>query len=311
MYDRILVPLDGSRLAEQVLPYVTRISMGMGIPVHLIQVIPTAPEMVMADPVHGSHRSEITELAFDQTINYLNNILETIDGAEVEVTHEVCEGEPASRIVEEADKSPATLVAMCTHGRSGVARWLMGSVTNKVLHSTKNPMLIIRSHIGGDPEGSAKLETIIVPVDGSSLAEQVIPHVAALANALDLGVTLLRVANTAEEFSAAAGYQRLDGISALHVQNFEGMAKQAGNQALDYLKGLEASLRRQGIASVDHRIERGQAAHAIVNVAVETPDNLVAMTTHGRSGPARWALGSVTERVVRHSGDPVLVVRVS
>jgi nucleotide-binding universal stress UspA family protein len=130
-----------------------------------------------------------------------------------------------------------------------------------------------------------------------------------MAKALELKVTLLRVAGTAEEFIASAGYQHLYGVSALHTQNFEGMAKQAGNQALDYLKGLEVSLRRQGIDSVEHRIERGQAAQAIVNVAVETPYNLVAMTTHGRTGSAKWVLGSVTERVVRHSGDPVLVVR--
>ena len=55
----------------------------------------------------------------------------------------------------------------------------------------------------------------------------------------------------------------------------------------------------------------GAAAHVIIDLAQETPDNLVAMTTHGRSGPARWALGSVTDRVVRYSGDPVLVVRTS
>ena len=309
MYDRILVPLDGSHLAEQVLPYVTRISKGMGIPVHLMQVVSPPPEMVMADPVSGSHRSEITELAFDQTINYLNNILGTIDGSGVDVTHGVYEGDAAHHIIEEAGKSPASLVAMCTHGRSGVTRWVMGSVTDKVLHSMKNRMLIIRSQIGGNPEAGENLDTIIVPVDGSSLAEQVIPHVAALAKALELKVTLLRVAGTADEFSASTGYQPSDAVSALDVQAFEGLATKAGNQALDYLKRLEESLRRQGIDSVDHRIERGQAAHAIVNAAVETPCNLVAMTTHGRSGPARWALGSVTERVVRHSGDPVLVVR--
>lgn len=171
-------------------------------------------------------------------------------------------------------------------------------------------MLIIRSRIEGDPKAAANLETIIVPVDGSSLAERAIPHAAALAKALDLRVTLLRASSTAEEFSAVTGYQRLDRVSGLHFQNFEGMAKEAWNQALGYLKGLEESLRSQGIASVDHRIKRGWAANIIVDVAVETPGNLVAMTTHGRSGAARWAMGSVTDRVVLHSEGPVLVVQV-
>ena len=170
-------------------------------------------------------------------------------------------------------------------------------------------MLIVRGNQEGEPD--TNLETIIVPVDGSSLAEQVIPDVAALAKAMNLKVTLLRVVATAEEFSAQTGYQRLEGVVGLHFPSFEEMAKEAGDQALVYLQGLEEKLREQGVASVDHRIVRGAAASVIMDVAQETPDSLVAMTTHGRSGQARWTMGSVTDRVVRHSGDPVLVVRVT
>ena len=68
-------------------------------------------------------------------------------------------------------------------------------------------------------------------------------------------------------------------------------------------------LRRQGIASIDHKIVPGSASNVIVDLTLDTPDNEVAMTTHGHSGPGRWTLGSVTDRVVRHSGDPVLVIR--
>ena len=172
-------------------------------------------------------------------------------------------------------------------------------------------MLIVRGHQEGDPEPDTNLEPIIVPVDGSSLAEQVIPHVAALAKGLGLKVTLLSAVATAEEFSGATTYQRLEGVVGLHFPSYEEMATEAGNQALAYLQGLEKTLNEQGVTSVDHRIVRGGAAHVIVDLAQETPDNLVAMTTHGRSGPARWAMGSVADRVVRYSGDPVLVVRVA
>ena len=133
----------------------------------------------------------------------------------------------------------------------------------------------------------------------------------ALATALNLKVTLLRAAATAEHFRAVTGVHQIDGISGLHFQNFETMTQAAGNQASEYITEHENSLRRQGIASVDHRIVPGSAANVIVDVALETPDNLVAMTTHGHSGPGRWTLGSVTDRVVRHSGDPVLVIRSS
>ena len=185
----------------------------------------------------------------------------------------------------------------------------MSSVTENVLHHTKNSMLIVRGHGKGDPESDTELETIIVPVDGSKWGEQVLPHVAALASALDLKVTLLRATATVEEFGAVTGYERLEGSEGLHFQSFEDMAKEISSKAVDYLNGLADSLREQRVVTVDQQIVRWPADEMIVDVALETPDNLVAMTTHGRSDPARWTLGSVTDRVVRHSGDPVLVIR--
>lgn len=306
MYDRILVPLDGSPLAEQVLPYVSRISLGMGVPVHLMQVLHPVNEE-MADPAHGLFKSSIDAGMHDQAIDYLDSVKRNMTGKEI--TCHAVEGNVVSSIIEESDKTPRALVVMSTHGRSGVTRMLMGSITDNILHHIKNPMLIVCGHREGEPELDTNLETILVPLDGSPLAEQVLPHVAALANALELKVTLLRAVATHDQFSAATGVGRIDGASGIHFQNFEAMAQTAGNQALDYIEAQEAALRRQGVADVDHRMIPGGAAHVIVDAALETPDNLVAMTTHGRSGPARWTLGSVTDRVVRRSGDPVLVVR--
>ena len=132
----------------------------------------------------------------------------------------------------------------------------------------------------------------------------------ALAKALNLKVTLLRAVATAAGISAAYGYGSTATAISMPFQPFEEMAKSGENQALDYLKKLEESLRGQGVESVDHRMVHGSAAQVIVDIALETPDNLVAMTTHGRSGLARSTLGSVTDRVVCHSEDPVLVIRV-
>jgi nucleotide-binding universal stress UspA family protein len=259
----------------------------------------------LADPAHGLYQSGISAGAHDEAMDYLNSVKRNISG--VEVTCEAHEGNAVDLIVAEAEKSSDSLVAMSSHGRSGVTRMLMGSVTDNVLHHTKNPMLIYRSHQEGEAEPDTNLETIIVPLDGSSLAESVLPHVVALANALNLKVTLVRAA--AEQFSSVIGFQHMDGVSGTHYQNFEAMTKVAGTQALDYIKAQEDALRSQGVASVDHRMIPGSAADVIVQAALTTPDNLVAMTTHGRSGPARWALDSVTDRVVRNSGDPVLVIR--
>ena len=104
-------------------------------------------------------------------------------------------------------------------------------------------------------------------------------------------------------------YERSDGTAGLHFQSFDDMAKAIREQAVNYLEGLADSLREQGVAKVGQRMIRGPADEVIVDLALETPDNLVAMTTHGRSGPARRKLGSVTDRVVSHSDDPVLGIR--
>ena len=186
MYDRIFVPLDGFPLAEQVLPYVTRIAAGMGIPIHLAQVVPPYPRPWLTRPTAFTKARYPQGPATKPWTTYKQRQA-NISG--VEVTCDAHEG----------DKSPESLVAMSNHGRSGITRLLMGSVTDKVLHHIKNPMLIFREHRDGDPD--TKLETIIVLLDGSPLTESVLPLVTALAKALDLKVTLVRAASEAENSS--------------------------------------------------------------------------------------------------------------
>ena len=271
-----------------------------------MQILHTVTEE-MADPAHGLYRSAISDGVHDEALDYLNSVTRKTTGTEI--TLDAYEGNVVSQIIEEAGKSTDSLIAMTTHGRSGVSPWLMGSVTDTVLHHTKHPMLISRGHHEGEPEIDTNLDTIIVPLDGSPLAEEVLPHVEALAIALDLKVTLLRAAATEEVFSAATGIQRMDGVTGVKYQDFQEIAHVAGTQAKNYLEEKQASLRLQGVATMDHSIIDRSAAQVIVDVAQATPNNLVAMTTHGRSGPARWTMGSVTDRVVRRSGDPVLVIR--
>jgi len=198
----------------------------------------------MADPVHGLYRSSITVGMHDEAMDYLNSIKRKTAGAEI--TCQALEGNVSSIIIEEAAKTPGSLVAMSTHGRSGVVRWPLDSITDNVLRQTKNPMLIVRGNSEWEPESDTNLKTMIVPMDGSPMAEEVIPHVAALANALDLKVTLLHATATAEEFGSITGFGRLDGVSGGYFQSFENMARDARNQAIDYLKGIEDRLRKQG-----------------------------------------------------------------
>jgi nucleotide-binding universal stress UspA family protein len=309
MYQRILVPLDGSPLAEQVLPYVRILGKALQAPIELLRTFGLVPAE-LADPVHGRHLDQLVASFRNEAQDSLDRAQASLQGLGVPVSTSVYEGEPASYIVREAEREPGTLIAMCTHGRSGITRWVMGSVTDKVLHATTNPLLIVRATSQGNSSTDVKLSTVIVPVDGSSLAEQSLPHVVALARGLHLKVMLVRVTGSAEEYYQYSAYQRAGTIPGLGTgaRSIEEFSREADARAIEYLHRVRGKLLQERVSSVEERLLHGQPAGAIVDLARETQDNLIAMTTHGHSGLERWVLGSVTDRVVRHSGDPVLVI---
>jgi len=191
---------------------------------------------------------------------------------------------------------------MVTHGRSGLGRWVLGSVTDKVLHGTSNPLLITHAQPEGSAPTTVSLKNLIVPLDGSPLATQVLPHVEALAPALGLNVILVRVTTSVEEY-----YLYIDMSVGVGVdsERFEQYAREAEA----YLQIVKGQLNGNGVNAVEEEVISGNAANSVLDLVHKPFDSMVAMTTHGRSGVERWVLGSVADRLVRHSGQLVLVVR--
>jgi nucleotide-binding universal stress UspA family protein len=210
------------------------------------------------------------------------------------------QGRPEDVIINAAGMHKDTLIAMATHGRSGVSRWLVGSVTEKVLRGTVNPLLVVHARQNLKTEALASLSSVIVPLDGSEMAESVLSPVADLAMVLSLQVILLQAYDL-----PAATY----GGDDYYVPNYIELKDQIKNETESYLSSKATSLRAQGVANVSTVAIDGSAADAIISLSHNTPDNLVALSSHSRSGLQRWVLGSVTEKVVRHCEDPVLVVR--
>lgn len=299
MYRRMVVPLDGSGLAEQVLPYVRSLGRSLEAKVALLRVLDPLPAG-LTDPGHGLSRDKVIANMRAQAQDYLEQVAASLRKQRLAVSYSVGEGLPAERIVEEAAKEPATLIAMSTHGRSGPARWLLGSVADKVLHATTDPLLLVRSRAPASFLDEARLGTIIVPLDGSTLAEQALPHVGALAKALNLKTVLVRVTPALEE------YYRYVGPEYVPPAN---LPESVDADANAYLGRLSQKLRQERFPSVEVRLLHGDAAAAIVDLSQGVPDSLVAMTSHGRSGVGRWLLGSVADRIVRHATGPVLVIR--
>ena len=300
MYDRILVPLDGSKLAEQVLPYVKLIGKRLDAQIELFQAV-ASPPLDLADPQHGVYIDTIAAGLLNRAETELQTAAEPLRQDGLTVTCRATMDNPAEGIVAEAEKDPSTLIAMSTHGRSGLARWVLGSVTDKVLHAATNPLLIVRSREKEIYTPDVELREVIVPLDGSDLAEKVLPHVAAIAKSLDLAVTLVRVTPPVGSF-----YGHMDLITSSQQATLN---TEADIRARAYLNEIEGRVREGGVGEVKNLYIHGNPPEVIVDLARGTAHSLVAMTTHGRSGVGRWLLGSVTDRVVRHSGDPVLVIR--
>jgi nucleotide-binding universal stress UspA family protein len=153
----------------------------------------------------------------------------------------------------------------------------------------------------GTADGDAVLKSIVVPLDGSVLAESVLPMVAGLAKKLNLAVVLFRAYSL--PYSVYGGG---DGDS---VINFDELIAEIRDEAREYLEKKIAELKKLGIENVSYIAREGFSSDEIIKMGRETPDNLIAMCSHGRSGVKRWVLGSVTETVVRHSENPVMVLR--
>ena len=299
MFGRMLIPLDGSKTAEDVLPYARRLAADARVAVELLGVVEMAEIAEDIASNQAAYAGALVREAVRNSTEYLEKLAQTFHG---KVRCNVQQGRPEDIIIAAASADRATLIAMATHGRSGVTRWLLGSVTEKVLRGTVNPLLVVRAPGNSKTDGEAALRSVIVPLDGSDVAETILSPVAALARALDLQVLLIRVYGLPLPTYGGDDY---------YVPDYLELKDQIRDEAEGYLNSRANLLRAQGVAEVSTVVIEGSAADAIIDLARKTPDNLVALSPHGRSGLQRWVLGSVTEKVVRHCQDPVLIVRES
>jgi nucleotide-binding universal stress UspA family protein len=301
MRTKILIPLDGSKTAEKVLPYARFVAEQLKLPIELLAVVDIVEMTTHISADRALHLDTMIEDSVRNSEQYLGRVAGTFPGASTKCRVE--KGKAEQVIIETAAADKGTLITMATHGRSGIDRWLLGSVAEKVLRGTTNPLLLVRATEEAKAEGVATLKSIVVPLDGSELAESVLPTVAELAKTLKLEVVLFRAYSIPySAYSNGEGYYAVD---------YEELLKAMREEAVDYLEKKTEAVKKLGIDKVSCVAKEGFAADEIISLSRKSPDNLIAMCTHGRSGVKRWVLGSVTETVVRHSADPVLVIRAS
>jgi nucleotide-binding universal stress UspA family protein len=280
MFDSMLVPLDGSEAAEAALA--------------VAELIPSRRVRLLSVESDLSDLTAIC-LAEPDCQTYLERVAEPLrrQGRKVETV--VAFGDPARKIV--ASAATADLVVMGSHGRGAAGRLVPGSIAEQVARGAPVPTLIVRG--GQKPVAPIPITRIVVPLDGSPLAEQALPMAVALAGSLGLPVHLVRVVEV--DPVRGAGVAR-SSVATAHTRPHA----ETGPQAEEYLVEQVQALRNMDVAATSE-LRTGAPASELLD-AIRNGD-LTVLTTRDRGGIERWMLGSVAEELVRRAAGPVLLVR--
>jgi nucleotide-binding universal stress UspA family protein len=290
MYRTVVVPLDGSDLSERAVPFGRMLADGGRARLILMRVVPRADFLDAREP------AERKKAMADATAYVTGFVVRSEGDSSVEAL--AYSGDPASLIVDEARARPSSLIAMSTHGRSGVGELVYGSVSGEVIRRAESPVLVIPP--GCERSWSAERRgRVLVALDGSALSEAILPEALDVAQALRVAMTLLRVV-------AVTSFIHVEGYPDPVEVPTEGISS---GEAEAYLNGLATELRREGRwVSIDTP-EALDAASAILLAAQNPETALIAMATHGRGGLAELVLGSVATAVVKQATVPVLLLR--
>lgn len=286
-FKRVLVPLDGSALAERALPFGRALAQLVRGDLILVRAAPA--HRAQADPIEA----QLKEAA--EAERYLAR-LASVCQADFAIETSVPPGQPADEIVRVAALRGADLVVMTTHGRSGLDRLLLGSVADAVIRRTQLPTLLIRGNLP-IRRWEHGLRNILVPLDGSELAEATLTQIAPLAERAGARLTLLQVLSPS-----------LPELAAYDIVCLPEEGGTQTEQSQVYLARLAGELRERGLR-VQTEIRPGRPAERISSLAAAGQFDLIAMATHARRGLDRIVVGSVADAVLQTARVPLLLFR--
>lgn len=295
MFDHILVPLDGSRLAEVVLPHLVALSSAFGSRVTLLRVAEQEPsgQVRSVDPMDW-------RISRAQAKAYLDEQATRLAEAGLEVETALLEGQAADRIVEHAHGNDADLILVSSHGRSGLSRWNISSVVQKIILQSRISTMIVRAYQPAvESLTGQRYHRILVPLDCSQRAEVALSPTVTLARAHDARVVLAHVVNRPEMTCP-------EPLSDEDRALVERMIERNQNGAAAYLEQLKERME----IDVDTRLIVSNSTNAALDDLVESEEfDLVVISAHGRSGQAKWPYGSVTIGFISYGSTPLLIVQ--
>lgn len=302
MFHTLLVPLDGSDSSERSLPLARRLAREGSSTIHLVQVhAPAVPGPLLSSTqfeYQGLDLEAYAERHREEMGAHLTPIAAALEADGVTVRPAVLEGRVVDELTDHAAAVEADLIVMTTHGRSGASRLWLGSVADGLVRHTHIPILMLRAD--ETAEETAAPDTvahIMVPLDGSDLAERILAPAVALARATGARITLAHVISS----NAALG-TRLAPLLPDDIVRIR-------DQARGYLAQIAAGLTADGLQVETHIAEGESPASTITAAAKKVGADLIAIATHGRGGMRRAVLGSVADKVLRSSPLPLLVLR--
>lgn len=282
----IIVPLDGSELAERALPYTRALATALRAPVVLVTAIGSTDvreELARSLRLHESERGYFS--------SYLGAVADRLALSGTKTAVHV--GDAADVILNTANEYRAQMIIASSHGRSGLGRWMYGSVASALVRSSTVPLLLVGKEVEARGEDRAHIRKMMVPLDGSPTAEAALTPAKPLAEALETSMTLVRaVPWAADRYVYLPPYP--------YSAELEGELETAGRE---YLEKVQRDIDME----TEIAVVRGQPADALMTYVADNDVDLVVMTTHARSGLARIALGSTADRML-HGKAPVLLI---
>ena len=286
MFEKIIVPLDGSNGAEIVLPYAAAIGTAFGVEVTLV----TAAEAGTPDKSH-LFQSYLKRIAED-----LKNAIKGRPG--LIVSTEVLNGKPAEEILKLASQKKADLIIIAGHGASGGNPQLLGNIATKILSGSNTPVLLVRAGDTRSLKRGDLIKRILVPLDGSQMSERSLKTVEPMAAGLGAEIVL---------FQAVEPVRYVPGFETMVPNIVLPSDDEIRGVAAKYLNAIEKPLKQSGIKT-SSVIIADAPAEAIIDYANSGGIDVIAMTTHGFSGIKRWVFGSTTEKVLQAGSKPILVI---
>jgi nucleotide-binding universal stress UspA family protein len=295
MIDHILVPLDGSSLAECVLPHTVALGQAMDARVTLLRAVEreATPGSQAVDPLSWHMRKSEAD-------TYLSEIAGRLRDTGLSVKTVLTEGSAPGRIIGYARDEDVGLIIISSHGRSGLSRWNINSVVQKVILQAYAPTMIVRAY-QPSPEGLTGLryQKLLVPLDGSKRAECTLPWADSLAEFHGCRIVLTHVVNRPEVPRRAPLTEEERDL----VERLTELNRQEGEA---YLQDVSSRL----VSAADVRVlVSGNPAAALHQVVDEEDIDLVLMAAHGYSGQARWPYGSIALNFVAYGSTPLLMIQ--